>query len=198
MEQTALHYVTNRDYIEIINLLVDNGADVNSQPDEIMNFSPLMLAKSIEAANILIENGANINAKDEYGQTVIMHQFNNDIIKLILGNGNGINIEANTLNDGYISKEKAELLIENGANINDKDKLGYTALDNVYFAYTVYLEGNELEKANDRIEVMELLVDKGAKLVKDYAEKTILDRAKEEISHPSAKLIKILQRAEKN
>lgn len=99
--------------IEIIKLLLEYGANVNSNKS---NFSCLMCAAhntNYDITKLLIENGANVNyvSKNGYG-----------ILNLIYDNTIHYNNEDNRI---------IKLLIENGANVNSKNKSGETPLMNI-------------------------------------------------------------------
>jgi ankyrin repeat protein len=73
---------------EIIKILVDGGADINTGA-RFSNITPLMwLAQNgnIEGVKYLVEKGSDINIKDEYGQTAIDYAKKNrhtDIVKYL-------------------------------------------------------------------------------------------------------------------
>ncbi|MBW5378984.1 ankyrin repeat domain-containing protein, partial [Brachyspira pilosicoli] len=76
----------------IINMLLENGADINYTNDygmtALMYAANSMYAASynqFEAAKILLENNADISITDEDGDTALMHAANN-------GNTNIINM----------------------------------------------------------------------------------------------------------
>jgi ankyrin repeat protein len=83
------------DYFELIELLIANGADVNSKG--FGGMSALGAAASvdnIEAIKLLIEKGADVNAKDNNGQTALFYAttFDNaEAIKLLIANGADVN-----------------------------------------------------------------------------------------------------------
>ena len=69
--RTVLHNaVSSRGRKEIVELLINKGANVNSK--DVFGVTPLHLAAlggKTEIAKILIENGANINAKNKEGES---------------------------------------------------------------------------------------------------------------------------------
>ncbi len=89
--------------IEIVKLLVDRGADVNSTGDE----PPLMTASSMNRTDMvkfLLSRGADVNARDEEGFTVLMEPAGS----------------------GY--EEVVVILIAAGIDIHAGNKEGFTAL----------------------------------------------------------------------
>ena len=110
---TALMYATthyyfdiSNIYLEIIKVLLDNGADINVKNNE--GKTVLHLASSSgrhEVVKVLLDNkGADIDAKDNQGRTALM--------------------VASVWNDFEIVTS----LVDKGAEINAKDKDGKTAL----------------------------------------------------------------------
>ena len=104
---TALILASKFGYIEVVKILIENGANINAKNND--NSTALIEASSFyyETVKILIENGADINSKDNGGTTALMNA---------------------STEDDYINYEICKLLIENGANVNDKDLQGANAL----------------------------------------------------------------------
>lgn len=83
--QTALHYAckcwggTN----EVIRLLIDHGADVNSR--DFRQRTPLFLVgeRSRESAEVLLNHGADICARDERGCTVLHYSAKQMSVKMV-------------------------------------------------------------------------------------------------------------------
>ena len=98
--ETALMLASSEGHLEMVKLLVENGADYTNA---------LRLASReghLEIVKLLIENGANINAKDNDGETALMRASYNGHLEVV------------------------KYLIENGADVNIKDNYyGITALD---------------------------------------------------------------------
>lgn len=102
---TALHLNWGR--LEIVNLLLDHGADINAVSHNHFAASPLLGAipsRKIEVARLLLKRGANVNCCGEEGGSPL-HEA--------AGSGQ-LNF--------------AELLLAHGANINAKDDKGKTPL----------------------------------------------------------------------
>jgi hypothetical protein len=101
-------------YPEVINLLVEFGADVNIQDK--YGRTALMLHSFLEITNIvpiLIKKGADINLKDAEGRTALFYAIWGPRIRAI------------------------ETLIAHGININIVDNKGYTPLDIARIRYTL-------------------------------------------------------------
>ena len=95
---TALHNVMAEEQIEAIQLIINNGANVNTQNND--GIAPLHLAAYIENVDILLENGARINITDNNGNTALHVLASegddyNDIIEHLLLNGADKSIKNN-------------------------------------------------------------------------------------------------------
>jgi len=134
----ALHRACRLNGIEIVELLLDYGLDINSRNEN--NKTPLMIAvyrNSTELSKILLDRGADINARSNNEKTVLMHTtYNSSIILSLLIEKGKQHIDAQD-NKGNTMLMKAvhrnniaivKLLLEKNANINIKDKEGWTAL----------------------------------------------------------------------
>lgn len=115
-----------------------------------------MIKKNTDIPRLLIENGADVNIHDKYGRSPIIYVCREnistyyDLVKLLLDNGANVNDiqqynnnnktsnknDNNTLLILECSKKGSDinidvinLLLERGANINAKNKLGKTAYD---------------------------------------------------------------------
>lgn len=160
LNKTALMCAAeNHSSVEIINILIEAGADVNAwggdddYDREIpLEMTPLMFAVSSDVYNYdlrvietLISHGADVNAKDYYeGQTVLMLACLNyypETVEILIKAGAKVNARDNhgrTALMRLIRREEEEndcdigminILIKYGADINIKDILGKTALD---------------------------------------------------------------------
>jgi hypothetical protein len=73
-----IHAAVYSESQKLLELLVENGADINVKNKEVANFTPLHIAISIEEpplqlVNYLLKRGANLNIPDENGE-VNYHQ----------------------------------------------------------------------------------------------------------------------------
>jgi ankyrin repeat protein/tetratricopeptide (TPR) repeat protein len=101
--QTALHLAARGGNLEIAHLLLQKGANVNAQDKE--GETPLdraVEAHSLTLAWLFIQSGANVNLQNAHGDTPLM---------LSLGNS-----------------DIARVLLDHGANIEARNKDGYSAL----------------------------------------------------------------------
>ena len=144
---------TNNDYLDIIKLLIENGADVNAKRNddgETVLIHSLMYG-SINTdyiVKLLVENGADVNAKNYLGKTVLMYAFEH----------------------GYDFTYIIKTLIENGADVNAKDNYNVSVLMYAfeYFDFNVRINKNfnnknvQSKNINDAIVfIVKLLIEKG-------------------------------------
>lgn len=78
-------------FVDVIHLLLKNGAEINSRTGSKLGISPLMLASMngyTEAVKVLLENGADINAQIETNKntalTLACFQGQADVVKLLV------------------------------------------------------------------------------------------------------------------
>jgi ankyrin repeat protein len=105
---TAIQLAVRDDNLEIMEILISNGADVNIAVTH-RKYTPLHIAaygKKIEIATLLINNGADVNQLDKDGATAL---------HLAVRRG---------------SDEMVNLLIARGADVNSQDFEDYTPLHN--------------------------------------------------------------------
>ncbi len=146
--------------MSIIQLLINNGADVNAITENTATgepISPLLYAiygGRKEAVELLIKNGANVNSKID-GKSLLniaCENSNIEIIKLLINNGASIDDYTKLLLIAIDSndKEMVESFIENGADVDGDISATNTPL----------LEA--IEKENK--EIVELLIKNGANI----------------------------------
>ena len=130
------------EHLEIVKLLLENGADVNIQDDN--RNTPLIVAsrnQHLEIVKYLVDNGANKYVNDKELIKVSMYG-ELEKVKELIENGVDVNIQDN---DGETALMTAstrghldivKYLVKQGANINLKDNDGNTAylnaLDNMH------------------------------------------------------------------
>ena len=112
---TPLMYAVEKKRLEIVNLLLQSGANINSR--SLNHTTALMYAvavlktgvkEDLEIVKLLLEQGANVNAKNKSGGTALMHAS-------FYGHSNIV-----------------RLLLAYGADVNASDKDGETALTKAY------------------------------------------------------------------
>ena len=102
-----LLYAVDKGKIEIVELLLDNGADIDSI--DVSHQTALMVASGMghfDIVELLLKRGANVNATENDGYTALIH--------------------ASSGEDGH--PEIVKLLLEKGADVNAPENEGYTAL----------------------------------------------------------------------
>lgn len=127
---------------EIIKLLIDEGAEINSLDES--GYYPLYLSiysNDITTVNLLITNGADVNLKNKYGETALHHasyRGSLDMVRLLYENG----AEQSYMNDGRDSVIEAidgknleilKFLHEKGYNFDYLDNDGLSPLLSVIF-----------------------------------------------------------------
>lgn len=168
---TALMLATESSDLEIMEFLIDKGADLNVKDD--CGCTALMEAArrgNLEASEFLIRKGADVNASDKKGRTALLYTVspwivwvhtshrrrkNAEIVRLLVDKGADVNasdkkgttalMEAASLGNLEIVK----FLIEKGADVNVKDKIGRKPLS--------------YASANDKTAVVQYLKSLGAK-----------------------------------
>ncbi len=126
---------------EIVQVLIDNGADVNARNKG--ESTALMLASVFnsnpEVIQVLIDNGADLNIRDSNGNTILMLacQFNLSAERIAFLIDQGLDVNARNILGStplmYVSwrstnPEVIQLLINKGADIDAENKKGNTAL----------------------------------------------------------------------
>ena len=172
--KAALHWAIKKGFYGVVQLLLENGADVNAW-DNVGQTALYWAARvgHVAVVQLLLENGADVNARNYGGQTVLYKaatEGHGAVVRLLLEKGADVNARDN---DGWTALYQAategheavvQLLLEKGADVNARDDDGWTAL---YHAAT---EGHEA--------VVQLLLEKGADVnVKDDSGQTALYRA---------------------
>ena len=158
---TSLYYSARLRLYKIVKLLLDDGADVNTEGGHNGNaLQAASLGGHREIAKLLLDRGADINAQGgTYGTAIhaASSEGHNEIVTLLLDKG----IDPNAQSDGLHAyalqaasfgghKETAKLLLDRGANANAQSGLSY----------------NVLQAASSRghKETVTLLLDRGAEV----------------------------------
>ncbi|KAK6983594.1 ankyrin repeat and KH domain-containing protein 1 [Biomphalaria glabrata] len=106
--------------IELIQVLLDAGADIDGVHD---NKTPLMSAVHIEVFNFLINKGADVNFKTNTTPLInaLSQNYFEDVRPVFYGKLDLINTEEKLF-------RVVDTLVKNGANLEDTNQNGYTAL----------------------------------------------------------------------
>ena len=95
---SLIEYAINTDNIDLLQLLVENGADIN-RANDISSLTPLMRASRTGLENIvriLLSRNAELNTTDKYGNTALHMAAENsqlNIVKLLLNKKPELNIQ---------------------------------------------------------------------------------------------------------
>ncbi|MBW9158179.1 ankyrin repeat domain-containing protein [Clostridium tagluense] len=147
--ESILHYAINNsenNYFKTIELLINNGADINSHHSEFLE-TPLhkLCARAkpqIDVITMILEKGAKVNAVNISGKTPVFYcsfNYSVELLNLLVKYGADINVHdkyKNTLlHDDYINcydehfEEFLKSLISLGFDINSTNSTGSTPLD---------------------------------------------------------------------
>ena len=135
---TPLHDAAYNGHVEIANLLLQNGAELNARRDN--GDTPLHDAADkghVEITRLLLQNGAEVNSKSKWGNTPLHDAAWNGhekISRLLLQNGANVNTKSIS---GFTPLHRAamkghidilHLLVENGADLEAQHDDGWRAL----------------------------------------------------------------------
>lgn len=136
-----LHLAAKYGLVEIINVLIKFGADINIRKlDSRVPLHVATMFKRVEAVDVLLKHGADIEAKDRDGRTALhmaAYEGFTDVVKKLIEYGSDINMKDDVdqsvlhyaASNGSI--EAAKILIGHGADVNAKNKEGKVPLDEV-------------------------------------------------------------------
>ncbi|KAF3656940.1 putative serine/threonine-protein phosphatase 6 regulatory ankyrin repeat subunit C-like isoform X2 [Capsicum annuum] len=133
-----LHSAASSGNVEIVEILLNRGADVNQKNDGGRTALHYAASKGrAKIAELLISPGAKINAKDKVGCTPLHRAAstgNSELCELLIEEGAEVD-EVDKAGETPLmtavvcgNKEVALLLIRHGANVDIEDKEGYTVL----------------------------------------------------------------------
>ena len=161
-----MHNAALLGHVEIVKLLISNGADINIKNG--VGMTPLHEASNKEIAEILLANNANVNARAK-GITplhVAASVNDNDVSKILIINRADINAKDDSeitplhYAVSFYAKEIVQLLITNGVDLNATDSDYKTALD---YAEDFVQVNESANKAKVRIIIAALLRKHGGK-----------------------------------
>jgi len=162
---TPLHSAAAQGHEAVAEILIAGGADVNLHREGGIPLHTAAGQGHVEMAAFLIDKGADMNAKDSWGGTPLMEAAENGHAALAkFLTEKGANVNARNENDLTALHQAAQnirnrdivaLLIDEGADVNARDKDGETPAD---FAFD-----SRLPYSN---KIVKLLVEKGAAISK--------------------------------
>ncbi|XP_063412561.1 death-associated protein kinase dapk-1-like [Mytilus trossulus] len=135
---TALHSAASTGNTEIVQLLIDNGIEINFQnKDGSTALHSAACTGNTESVQLLIANGIEINVQNKDGSTALHKAActgNTESVQLLIANGIEINVQNKDGSTALHSAastgntESVQLLIDNGIEINFQNKAGNTVL----------------------------------------------------------------------
>ncbi|MHC4212186.1 MAG: ankyrin repeat domain-containing protein [Planctomycetota bacterium] len=210
---TPLYYAIWSKDEEAVRALISAGADVNRRVNEKEEYNAFFYAVWMEDANLVkafIDADANVNYEDKSGRTPLHYALqttNAGVVKQFVG----APVKIPDLHKAILEGDPAKVrqLIENGTDVDTKDKLGWTATywalsagQNKVFSYLLNKGADVTAKTIDGrtllhqaskaglIEFVKQLIAKGADIsVKDKGGETPLQHA---ASHGHKEVVKLL------
>ena len=166
-QRTTLHSAAWYGDFEMVQVLLDYKADVNSRSD--YNWTPLhetsegysdsqYIHRLPDVARLLLEHSADVNALDGYNTTPLHLAAKNGrvgVVRVLLEHGANVGAEDNEgktpLHTAaeFMAAEVVRVLFEHGANVGAKDNKGRTPF--------------QIASAKEHSEIVELLSEYGAK-----------------------------------
>ena len=166
-DKSLLHFAIDNcenNYFKVIELLINNGADVSSHQSYFKE-TPLhricaRIKPKIDVVELLLDKGTKVNAENISGKTPIFYcnfSYSVELLNLLVKYGADINhtdkYNNTLLHDDYVDcntetfEDFLKVLISLGFNINSKNNVGHTPL---YLCKNKYIE-NILIKYDGKI-----------------------------------------------
>ena len=138
---TALHWAAHWDHLEIADLLIASGVDVNAVNDSVYGVTPISLA-AVNGSEAMIKKlltaGASANAGLPTGETVLMtaaRSGNKDAVRVLLDYGADVNARESSSGQTALMwaasedhSEVARVLLERGADLDEQSNGGFTPM----------------------------------------------------------------------
>jgi ankyrin repeat protein len=149
-DRSLLHFAIDncgKNYFEVIELLINNGADINSNQSYYKEIPLHRLCARIrprmDVIKLLLERGSKVNVENITGKTPVFYcnfSFSVELLNLLISYGADIKhtdkYNNTILHDDYVMcgdfddfEEYLKVIISHGVNINSKNNLGQTPLN---------------------------------------------------------------------
>lgn len=133
---TGLHYACEQGRVDVINALIDRGADINQTNNEDETPGHSAISKNqVEAAKILINNNADLEATNMFGEKFIhlaLARKQTEIMDLLIAKNVDLEAKDRYLNTPILIAAKTDdyknclKLAEKGVNLNVRGTDGYS------------------------------------------------------------------------
>jgi ankyrin repeat protein len=167
----ALHTAARLGQIQVLELLLENGANVNELEGYLTPFYRALTSYQFKTADFLISHGADIENPDSDGTTdflAVCYECESlEHVKYLYERGANIHVRDKDGRDAlYFAMEENNLelflyLLEIGVDINTEDIHGVSAIE-----HAIDYESEEV--LNYALEKIDLLSDKNKKLINAY------------------------------
>ena len=161
---TAIHHAAMNGHPDAVKMLIENGADVNSEDE--FGKTPLFYAadlNSLPIAQVLVANGVDVNHVSSNGETALHSAGSKggcDVLKFLLDHGADRNVQSRSRNTPfsfsvtYKHTECVRALLEAGADVNQPIKSKPPIL------MVFYSRGSDF--AEPPTDTLSLLIERGA------------------------------------
>ena len=154
---SALHFAAGSTFTALI--IIETDVDIITGDNCPCELVPSFQGDNVNVVDCLLQNGANVDLQDKDGQTALFHGLRNQgipygILSSLLKNGANLNTSRNDKSTPLILatqslknavEQLVPWLIDNGANVDPRDKDGLTAL------HHACMYGNSCEVLNGLI-----------------------------------------------